>query len=235
MDFALTPDQIAFKESIEQFAIDVAEWERENGPLTEAEGAWEAIGPSAIAFNEGYPVPREMTTEEVRGVVEEFAQGARNAVAAGFRAIEVHEAHGYLVAEFLSPFTNQRTDEYGGDFEGRIRFAVEIAQAVRAAIGDSVDLMVDYNQALTVQEAIRRGRDLLDLDIYWLEEQILHRDLRGYAAIAAELPAPHVAIMQRIREGFTQEEIAALVGVNVRTIQRIVERVRELCEEAQGL
>lgn len=94
------------------------------------------------------------------------AQEALKLLEPGFRAVKLRLGH-----------ADPKTDR-------------AVAQAVRAAIGDSVALMVDYNQALTVQDAIQRGRDLLDLDVYWLEEQIRHNDLRGYATIAAELPTP---------------------------------------------
>lgn len=127
-----------------------------SGPLTEAEGAWQAVGPSPVAFTEGYPAPRELATADIRGVIDAFADGARRAVAAGFRAIEVHAAHGYLVAEFLSPFSNQRTDEYGGDFDGRTRFAVEIARAVRESVPSGVPLLV----RVSASEYVDGGWDL---------------------------------------------------------------------------
>lgn len=126
------------------------------GPLAEADGAWETVGPSPVAFTEGYPAPRELTTSDIRGIVDAFADGARNAVTAGFRAIEVHAAHGYLVAEFLSPFSNQRTDAYGGDFEGRTRFALEIARAVREAVGSGIPVFV----RVSASEYVDGGWDL---------------------------------------------------------------------------
>ena len=126
------------------------------GPLAEADGAWQAAGPSAIAFTEGYPAPRELATTDIRGVVDAFADGARRAVAAGFRAIEIHEAHGYLIAEFLSPFSNQRTDQYGGDFDGRTRIAVEVASAVRDAIPGGIPVFV----RISASEYVEDGWDL---------------------------------------------------------------------------
>ncbi|MFA7297357.1 MAG: hypothetical protein WC211_09280, partial [Dehalococcoidia bacterium] len=120
------------------------------------EGGWQTVAPSPIAFNEGYPTPRELSTAEVRQVVDDFAAGAERAVRAGFRAIEVHEAHGYLIAQFLSPFSNQRTDEYGGDFAGRTRLAVEVARAVREAVPQTLPVFV----RLSASEYVADGWDL---------------------------------------------------------------------------
>ncbi len=126
------------------------------GPLDDASGAWQAVAPSAIAYTEGYPAPRELTTADIHGIVEAFAEGARRAVAAGFRAIEIHEAHGYLIAEFLSPFTNQRTDQYGGDFDGRTRIAIEVARAIRESIPAGIPIFV----RLSTSEYVADGWDL---------------------------------------------------------------------------
>lgn len=82
-----------------------------------------------------YPVPNEMTKEEIKQTVQEYAQAAKNAIAAGFDGVELHGANGYLLEQFLSPATNQRTDEYGGNVENRLRFVLEVAEAVVAAIG----------------------------------------------------------------------------------------------------
>ncbi len=128
------------------------------GPLTAEQGGWEAVGPSAIAFTEGYPAPHEMTTAEVRATIDDFASAARQAVSAGFQAIEIHEAHGYLVAEFLSPFTNQRTDEYGGSFEGRTRFPLEVARAVRESVPARLPVFV----RLSTTEYVDGGWNLAD-------------------------------------------------------------------------
>jgi 2,4-dienoyl-CoA reductase-like NADH-dependent reductase (Old Yellow Enzyme family) len=100
-------------------------------PLKAGEGAWQAVAPSAIPFDDGYPVPRALTIEEIDDLVNAFARAAERALAAGFQVIEVHAAHGYLLHEFLSPLSNQRGDEYGGSFENRTRLAVRVAQAIR--------------------------------------------------------------------------------------------------------
>ncbi|GAA3440408.1 NADH:flavin oxidoreductase/NADH oxidase [Kutzneria kofuensis] len=104
-----------------------------------SEGGWQSVAPSAVAFGD-YATPRELTEAEIQGVVTDFAAAAKRALQAGVDAIEVHAAHGYLIHQFYSPLSNFRTDGYGGDFDGRVRFLLEVATAVRAAIGDEVPL-----------------------------------------------------------------------------------------------
>jgi N-ethylmaleimide reductase len=98
-----------------------------------------AIGPNAKAFTangfEEIPTPRALETSEIPGIVAQFAQGARNALAAGFDGVEVHGANGYLIVQFLRDGTNTRTDAYGGSIENRTRFLLEVVDAVSAAVG----------------------------------------------------------------------------------------------------
>ena len=106
------------------------------GPLDrsakiEGQDHWQVIAPSALPYLEGWPIPHEMSLEDIAVVVDAFAQAARRAHEAGIDVIEIHGAHGYLVHEFLSPASNVRKDRYGGSLENRMRFALEIAQAVR--------------------------------------------------------------------------------------------------------
>lgn len=125
-------------------------------PLSPDEGGWEPVAPSPIAFNEGYTTPRELSLEEVSNVVGAFGDATRRAREAGYRVIELHAAHGYLLHEFLSPLTNQREDRYGGDFEGRIRLAVEAASTVREAAGDQLAVFV----RVSADEYVEGGWDL---------------------------------------------------------------------------
>ena len=90
-----------------------APW-RGGRPVGEGGRGWPPVGPSPLAFAEGYPVPRELLTDDIRAVVGAFRDAARRAEQAGFEAVEIHMAHGYLLHQFLSPLTNRRTDEYGG-------------------------------------------------------------------------------------------------------------------------
>ncbi len=103
-----------------------------SGSVPPADGGWQTFGPSPVPFP-GLAVPTEATPEYLAEVVAAFAAAARRADAAGFDVVEVHAAHGYLLAEFLSPLSNHRTDAYGGDFDGRARLLLEVVDAVREA------------------------------------------------------------------------------------------------------
>jgi len=102
-------------------------------PLGDGARGWRPVGASPLPFAEGYPVPHELSTDEITAVVGAFRDGARRAEQAGFELVEIHMAHGYLLHQFLSPLTNQRADAYGGTIENRMRFPIEVARAVREA------------------------------------------------------------------------------------------------------
>lgn len=133
-------------------------------------GGYEVVAPSAIAIDgetrtydgkKPYPVPRALTTDELPSVIEEFVQGAKNAIAAGLDGVEIHSANGYLLHEFLSPASNQRDDAYGGTPENRAKFVVEVAQAVADAIGaDRVGIRISPEH--NIQDALETDRD----DVY---------------------------------------------------------------------
>ncbi|MHB1190323.1 MAG: oxidoreductase, partial [Armatimonadota bacterium] len=93
------------------------------------------VAPSPIPDLTIGEIPRELTVDEIRQIANDFGQAARRAKKAGFDFVELHGAHGYLITEFLSPFSNKREDEYGGDEERRMRFALEVVQAVRSQVG----------------------------------------------------------------------------------------------------
>jgi len=109
-------------------------------PVKIEEGGWEPVGPSTLAFDQGYNVPRALTEPEIDGIVVAFRRAAERALAAGFEVIEIHGAHGYLLNEFLSPLSNQRSDEYGGSLENRMRLAVRVAKAIRDVWPERVPL-----------------------------------------------------------------------------------------------
>ena len=99
--------------------------------LSAENGGWQTFAPSALPYKEGQLVPRELSIQEIKGIVQNFQDAAERAKAAGFKVIEIHAAHGYLINEFLSPASNKRSDEYGGTFENRTRFLLEIIESVR--------------------------------------------------------------------------------------------------------
>lgn len=110
--------------------------------LPEDKGGWQTLAPSAIPFNEGDTVPREMSLADIRQCTNDFITAAGRAMEAGYQVIEIHAAHGYLFNEFLSPISNTRSDDYGGSFGNRCRFLLEVVHATRKVIGYNVPLFV---------------------------------------------------------------------------------------------
>ena len=111
-------------------------------PIPLDEGGWTPLAPSAIPFTDAHTTPQALSTDDIAGIVAQFATTARLARAAGFRIIEVHAAHGYLLHQFLSPLSNRRNDAYGGDLPGRARALMEVLDAVRAEWPDDLPLFV---------------------------------------------------------------------------------------------
>ncbi len=110
--------------------------------MTPDRKGWQTVGPSPLPFDEDSAAPRELTIQEIDTVVADFASAAKRSVEAGMRVIELHMAHGYLGCSFMSPLSNQRTDQYGGSLENRARFSLEATHAIRKAIPDSMPLFV---------------------------------------------------------------------------------------------
>ncbi|PZU90170.1 MAG: NADPH dehydrogenase NamA [Chryseobacterium sp.] len=106
------------------------------------EEGWETIAPSPIPFHHSERIPHELSVNEIKNLVEDFRKAAKRAVEAGFDVIEIHGAHGYLIHQFLSPLSNTRNDEYGGNPEKRVRFLMEIVDAVNSEITDNQALFV---------------------------------------------------------------------------------------------
>jgi 2,4-dienoyl-CoA reductase-like NADH-dependent reductase (Old Yellow Enzyme family) len=119
---------------------------------------WPVVGPSPIPFNHGYQTPQELTKAEILELVSSFRSGAGRVLAAGFEWLEIHGAHGYLINNFLSPISNQRKDEYGGSFENRVRFLIEIVRAVREIWPERLPLTV----RLSGSEWVDGGWDVPD-------------------------------------------------------------------------
>jgi 2,4-dienoyl-CoA reductase-like NADH-dependent reductase (Old Yellow Enzyme family) len=109
-------------------------------PVTE--GGWQSVAPSPVPFRPDDGIPHELTTDEIAGIVEAYAAAAQRAVAAGFKVIEIHAAHGYLLNEFMTPLANRRTDGYGGSFENRIRMTLETIRAIRGKIPAEMPLFM---------------------------------------------------------------------------------------------
>jgi 2,4-dienoyl-CoA reductase-like NADH-dependent reductase (Old Yellow Enzyme family) len=148
-----------------------------NGRVPEVEGGWRnVVAPSPVPFAEHYPMPIEMTRGMITATIVAFAAAARRAVRAGFRVIEIHAAHGYLLTEFLSPLSNLRKDDYGGSFENRIRLVKEVVVAVRKEMPADMPLFVrisatewaesggwDLDQSVDLAKALKPlGVDFID-------------------------------------------------------------------------
>ena len=145
-------------------------------PILPANGGWEAVAPSRIPFGEGCPAPLELDEKTIAATVGSFAASARRAREAGFDVIELHGAHGYLISSFLSPIANRRTDRYGGSFANRIRFMLEVVDAVRSEWPDDKPLFVriscsdwmeggwDLESSVTLAHTLKAGGkvDLID-------------------------------------------------------------------------
>ena len=113
-----------------------------NGKQISLEEGWETVAPSPVPYEESERIPHELTVEEIKDLVQRFKEAAVWAIHADFDLIEIHAAHGYLIHQFLSPLSNTRTDEYGGSFENRIRFLLEIVEAVNEVLDDDHPLFV---------------------------------------------------------------------------------------------
>jgi 2,4-dienoyl-CoA reductase-like NADH-dependent reductase (Old Yellow Enzyme family) len=143
---------------------------------TAEEGAWDVVGPSPIPFNPDDPTPIALDDWGIDSIVEAFAAATRRALSAGFRIIEIHMAHGYLLHSFLSPLSNHRTDQYGGPLENRMRFPIRVIEAVRAELPEGSPLFVrisatdwvdggwDLSQSVEfARAACRAGVKLIDV------------------------------------------------------------------------
>ncbi len=144
-------------------------------PLSMGEGGWEVIGPSATPFSSDSPTPIAMDQDVINRVIRDFVASAVRAWEVGFRVIEIHAAHGYLIHSFLSPLSNLRDDDYGGDFSGRTRFLLRAVDEIRAALPDRAVLFVrlsatDWTEGgWTADDSVEvsrllgdRGVDLID-------------------------------------------------------------------------
>ncbi len=142
------------------------------GTVPENAGGWaNVVAPSAVPFADHYPMPRALTSDGIQEVVAAFAEAARRACEAGFRVIEIHAAHGYLIHEFLSPLSNRRQDDYGGPFENRTRLLREVVTAVRSAWPEGAPLFVRISASdwvdggWDIEQSVELARMLKDIGV----------------------------------------------------------------------
>jgi 2,4-dienoyl-CoA reductase-like NADH-dependent reductase (Old Yellow Enzyme family) len=140
------------------------------GTVPESNGGWNnVVAPSALAFADYYPMPQALSIDGIKNIVSAFAAAARRACEAGFGVIEIHAAHGYLIHEFLSPLSNQRTDAYGGSFENRTRILREIVGTVRGSWPERSPLFVRISATdwidggWDIQQSVELARQLKEL------------------------------------------------------------------------
>ena len=193
----------------------------------DTEEGWQPVGPSPVPFGEQHTVPTELTVDQIKEIVGQFADAARRAREAGFKVVEIHGAHGYLIGEFLSPHSNRRTDAYGGSFENRARLALEVTDAIRAVWPDELPLFFRISATdwldeggWTVDDTVRfagllkeHGVDLLDVSSGGNVSGIRIPTGPGYqvpfaARVKEESPLP-VAAVGLITEPAQAEKILA--------------------------
>jgi 2,4-dienoyl-CoA reductase-like NADH-dependent reductase (Old Yellow Enzyme family) len=217
-------------------------WWHGHGPLRDADASrgeppWPVVGPSSLPVGPGWPTPHALGTDEVTRVVEAWADAARRAREAGFEALEIHGAHGYLIHQFLSPAANQRSDRYGQD---RWRFALEVAESVRrewpeslplfwrVSLADVVDGGLEFDEMVGLLRALKqRGVDVVDcssgggISSYPTQGRSVSNSLLFRAELAGRLRAAsglHVMgvgliIDPRQAEGYLRAKQADLVAV----------------------
>jgi 2,4-dienoyl-CoA reductase-like NADH-dependent reductase (Old Yellow Enzyme family) len=145
------------------------------GMVPKSEGGWEVIAPTVLKFSDAYPQPKEMTVAGMKAVVRQWSEAARRSLDAGFQVVEIHMAHGYLLHQFLSPLSNQRKDEFGGELNNRMRVPLEVAKAVREiwpshlpifvriSVTDWVEGGWDLPQSIELAKELKKvGVDLID-------------------------------------------------------------------------
>lgn len=135
-------------------------------PLSDEQGGWDVVAPSALPFTDDYRTPHELSVAEIAEIVAQFGAAAQRADAAGFQWIEIHAAHGYLLHEFLSPISNQRTDAYGGSFDNRVRIVIEVARAIRRVWSDDKPLGIRFSatdwtpEGWTIEDSVELAKRL---------------------------------------------------------------------------
>lgn len=173
---------------------------------TEGGDAWQAISSSAVTPIDGKPLPRAMSQQDIQEVIQAFADATRRTLQAGFEILEIHGAHGYLIQQFLSPVINRRNDSYGGDLKGRMRFALEITEAVRAAWPDDKPLFfrvssVDGKGGLwTLHDTVALSRELKALGVDVID--CSSGGLTGDSPLRAvpRIPGHHVPYAARVKQ-----------------------------------
>jgi 2,4-dienoyl-CoA reductase-like NADH-dependent reductase (Old Yellow Enzyme family) len=208
------------------------------------------VAPSAVPFGDRgvrsvFATPRALTSDEIDGIIERFAVSARTMIEAGFRGIQLHGAHGYLISQFLSPLTNLRTDAWGGDPVRRRRFLLELVRRVRAEIGDSVPLSVKLNSAdfqcggFTEEESLEVVRELGEAGLDLLEisggtyERAAMMGLTG--ASRASTRSREAYFLDYATKAREVSDVALMVTGGFRTVEGMADALRSGALDVIGL
>jgi 2,4-dienoyl-CoA reductase-like NADH-dependent reductase (Old Yellow Enzyme family) len=173
-------------------------------PLAAGEGAWKTLAPSALPFGPDWHVPEPLSPSGLNDVIQQFVESTRRALRIGFDLVELHAAHGYLLHQFLSPISNQRTDEYGGSLENRMRFPLAVFDAVRAVwpqdrvLGVRVSATDWIDGGWTLEETVRFAQQLKARGCDFIDVSSGALDPRQQIPFA---PGYNVPFSERIRKG----------------------------------
>jgi NADPH2 dehydrogenase len=206
--------------------------------LPAGEDPWPTIGPSPIPFGAAWPAPREMTNEDIARLRDAFRSAAIRAVRVGFDAIELHMAHGYLIHSFLSPISNKRTDGYGGPFEGRMRFPLEIATVVREvvpariAVGARITGTDWMDGGLTPEDAVAFAKALKQLGLDYVDIS------SGGVTAETKLPVTpgfNAPVAEKVRrEAGVATRVVGLIATSVQAEAIIAEGKADMVALARG-
>jgi len=197
------------------------------------EPAWQTYAPSAIPARDGWHTPKALTEDEIQGIVQDFAKAARRALAAGFDGVEIHGAHGYLLHTFMSPWSNKRTDGYGGTIDGRMRLPLEVTKAVREAVPHDTPVLyrascVDgKGGGLTLDDTVALSHGLKHLGVDIIDAS--GGGIPGRVALSNETPKPGFQIPYA-------ERIKAETGLPTIAVGKITDPVmaNEIVEQGKA-
>lgn len=188
---------------------------------------WQTVAPSAIPFREGDMIPHALTVAEIGNIVEDFKHAAARALHAGFKLIEIHAAHGYLINQFLSPLSNTRTDEYGGSFENRIKFLLQIVEAIQTVWPQRLPLFVRISASdwvdggWTIEDSVQLAHILKQKGVDAID--VSSGGSVPYAKIAAG-PGYQVPFAEAIKKQTGILTAAVGIIVNARQAETILEQ-----------
>lgn len=203
---------------------------------------WQCVAPSAVAVGKGFNTPIELNVSDIKQLVDAFVAAAKRSIECGFKVIELHGAHGYLMNSFLSPLSNHRSDEYGGDINGRMRFPLEVASAVRAAVGDDIALFFrisavdsveggwNMDDSVTLATALgNAGIDVVDCSaggIYGGPSFRVSDEGKPLTKSSARAPGFQVPYAERVKKETSLKSMAVGVIIDPQQAEDIIEHGR---------